>query len=77
MSQPLPTGEFQWLSDDEINSFDIHSIGPDSKKGYILEVDLEYPRKLHDSYNAFPFSPESLIIPKEWMSDYQLELLGD
>ena len=77
MSQPLPTGEFHWLSDDEINSLDIHSIRPDSKKGYILEVDLEYPKELHDFHDAFPLAPESLIIPKEWISPYQLKLLGD
>ena len=53
MSEPLPMGEFQWLSDDEINSLDIRSIRPDSKEGYILEVDLEYPRELHDSHNAY------------------------
>ena len=43
----------------------------------ILKVGLEYPRELHNSHNAFPLAPESLIIPKEWMSDYQEELLRD
>ena len=76
MSQPLPIGEFGWLSNDEINSLDLHSIRPDSKQGYILEVDLEYPKELHDSHDAFPLAPESLIVPKEWMSPYELELLG-
>ena len=75
MSQPLPTGEFKWLKN--VDSFNIHSIGPDYKKGYILEVDLEYPKELHDSHNAFPLAPESIIVPKEWMSNYQLELLRD
>ena len=56
MSQPLPIGEFKWLN--KVDSLDIHSIQPDSKKGYIIEVDLEYPRELHDSHNAFPLAPE-------------------
>ena len=42
-----------------------------------MEVDLEYSRELHNSHNAFPLAPELMIVPKEWMSDYQLELLGD
>ena len=55
----------------------MNSIAADSKKGYFLEVDLEYPIDLHDSHNAFPLAPESLVIPKECMSPDQLELLGD
>ena len=75
MSQPLPTGKFQWLKHDEIDSLNINSIAADSKEGYILEVYLDYPRELHDSHNAFPLAPESLNVPKEWMSDYQLDLI--
>ena len=42
MSQPLPTGELKWLKN--VDSLNIHSIRPDFKRGYILEVDLEYPK---------------------------------
>ena len=35
MNQPLPIGKFKWLINDEIDSFDIESIGVDSKKVYI------------------------------------------
>ena len=41
-----------------------------------MEVDLEYPKELHDSHDAFPLAPEPSIVPREWMSPYQLELLG-
>ena len=77
MSQPLAIGKFKWLKKAEIDSFDIESIDVDLRNGYILEVDLEDSGELHDSHNAFPLAPESLIIPKEWMSDYQQELLKD
>ena len=30
--------------------------------GYILEVDLAYPKALHDSHNDYPLAPEHLII---------------
>ena len=72
MSKPLPIGKLKWLKKAEIESIDIESINVDSQKGYILEVDLEYPKKLHDSHNAYLLAPESLIVQREWMSDYQL-----
>ena len=48
MSQYLPTGNFRWMTDKEINKIDLGKYKTNSKKGLILEVDLEYPRELHD-----------------------------
>ena len=52
MSQPLPTGGFRWVdvSPDEIDELDSHK-----DRGYLLEVDVAYPRKLHDYHNDLPF----------------------
>ena len=35
---------------------------PNSKKGWILEVDLEYPEELHDWHNDYPLAPEKKAI---------------
>ena len=32
-------------------------IKKDSSTGYILQVDLEYPQKLHDIHNDYPLVP--------------------
>ena len=37
---------------------------PGEGKGCILEVDLEYPKKLHDNHNAYPPAPERLRVNK-------------
>ena len=42
----LPYGGFKFLSKEEIKVFDLSSIAENSFIGYILEVDLEYPKEL-------------------------------
>ena len=39
MSQPLPTSNLKWLTDEEMRNLDV-MIKPDSPRGYILECDL-------------------------------------
>ena len=36
----------------------------DSDKGYNLEVDAEYPKRLHTFHNDLPFLPERMMIKK-------------
>ena len=36
----------------------------DSNKGYILGVDIEYIKKLHDLHSDLPFLPERMKINK-------------
>ena len=48
MSQCLPTGGFKWMSEKKIQEINLVTYTcKDSKKGMILEVDLEYPSSLH------------------------------
>ena len=65
MSQYLPYANFKWVKD--INKIEqkLMNIKSNSSTGYILEVDLEYPKKLHDIDNDYPLVPEKINIPKE------------
>ena len=76
MSQPLPTGGFQWVEDCNQLSNTITDLPADGPEGFILKVDLEYPQVLHDEHNSYPLAPERMVVQKEWMSDYQQDLLG-
>ena len=65
MSEKLPMNGFKWVSDiSEINEKFIKSYNKNSDKGYILEVDVDYPSKLHKLHSDMPFLPERMIIDK-------------
>ena len=51
MSQFLPTSNFKWLSEKQSDKINLAKYKEDSKKGLMLEVDLEYPKELHDLHN--------------------------
>ena len=57
--------EFKWVNDIfEINEKFVKSYNKNSDKGYILEVDVDYPSKLHKLHTDMPFLPERMIIDK-------------
>ena len=70
MSQYLPTGGFRWMTKKQINKIDLAKYKEDSNKGLILEVDLEYPKELHDLHNDYPLAPEKIKVHKDILSDY-------
>ena len=76
MSRPLPKKNFHWkrvMPTEE----QIMKMKRNSKKGWILEVDLEYPAHLHDAHNDYPLAPEKKVIKPEQMSEYQRRLMAD
>ena len=56
MCKPLPTHGLEWMVQDELNNWKNHSC--------ILEVDLEYPKELHDLHNDYPLAPELMEVNK-------------
>jgi len=72
MSQPLPTSNFRFLSDQEIRNLDIMNVPIDSPTGYILEVDLEYSHNLYELHNGYPLAPEKFLLTKDMLSPYSL-----
>ena len=79
MSQPLPTGEFRFWSDEQVASLTERQIlnrSVDADKGLILEVDLVYPYRLHDDHNDYPLAVERVELSPEMLSPVAAELLG-
>ena len=59
MSQPLPTRGFHWV---DIKPDKVSKLAKRKSKGYLLEVDVHYPKELHDSHNDLPFMCERMKI---------------
>ena len=65
MSQKLPVDNFKWVQDtSKINEEFMKNYNENSYKGYILEVDVKYPKKLHDLHSDLPFLPKRIKIDK-------------
>ena len=61
MSQKLPVNGFKWVEKSRLSRFNeifIKNYDENSDKGYLLEVDVDYPKKLFDLHKDLPFLPE-------------------
>ena len=70
MSQYLPTGRFRWMTQKQIDKIDLAKYKEDSDKGIILEVDLKYPKELHDLHNDYPLAAEKIKVTNDMLSEY-------
>ena len=64
MSKKLPVNGFKWLDSNEINEDFIQNFNEIDNKGYILEVDVEYPKRLHELHSDLPFLSERMEVNK-------------
>ena len=70
MIQDLPCSGFKFLNDKEVSRFDLDSIVENSLIGYILEVDLEYCKGLHNSHSDYPLCPEKIEVAPDMLFKY-------
>jgi hypothetical protein len=56
MSKRLPTGGFKWMKADDLEKW--------RDTPCTIQIDVQYPRELHDSHNDYPLAPESQMICK-------------
>ena len=63
MSKKLPVGGFKWKKNMlKFNEDFRKNYNEDSNRGYIFEVDVEYPKYLHVLHSDLPFLPERMKI---------------
>ena len=76
MSKKLPVNGFKWFDTsetstlartnkiNEINEDFIKNYNESNDKGYILEVDVKYPKRLHELHSDLPFLSEQMEVNK-------------
>ena len=65
MSQNRPVNKFQWIEDtSKFNKDSIKDYNEESDERYFLEVDVQYPEKLHKLHNDLPLLSERMKIKK-------------
>ena len=68
MSKKLPVNGFKWLDTSEtsnkINEDFIKNYDENDDKSYILEVDVKYPKRLHELHSHLPFLSERMKVNK-------------
>ena len=74
MSQPMPSGDFVWMMEEDYVDLDWQQQTEDQDTGYFVECDLDYPEEVHDEHNDYPLAPERLNVEVEMLSVTQVEL---
>ena len=67
MSKRLPVNGFKWLDSDNINEINedfIKNYDENNDKGYILEVDVKYPKRLRELHSDLPFLSKRMEVNK-------------
>ena len=65
MQQKFPVDGFKWINYlSRFNEEFINNYYENKGKKYILEVDVKYPKELHDLPSDLPFLPEIIKIDK-------------
>ena len=63
MTEKLPVRGFKWVNDiSKIDEDFVKDYNKNDNKGYILDVDVDYPSKLQNLHSDLPFLPERMII---------------
>ena len=72
----LPKDGYKWC---EIKNIDelIGKCRSNTDFGYFVEIDLEYPREIHDDHSDFPLAPERLGIKDDWLSTNKKNLVSN
>ena len=69
MSKFLLTNGFKWI---DPKYFDLNKYSSNNSEACVLEVDLQYPKELHQQHKDYPLAPDKIEIKDKMLSKYQV-----
>ena len=57
--------DLKWKKREDFSPEEIDKLAKKDKKGYLLEVDVEHPKELHENHNELPFLVEKMKIGRK------------
>ena len=73
MCKKLPYDDFKWYYG-RMDEKRVMKYSDDDDIGYILEVDLDCPKELHDLHKDYPLAPEIMSISENMLSQVQKDI---
>ena len=74
MCKKLPYDDVKWYYGRMDEKRVMKYSDDDDDIGYILEVDLDYPKGLHDLHKDYPLAPEIMCINENMLSQVQKDI---
>ena len=71
----MPIGYYSWLDRKIFEAIDWSVYDESSSLGYVLEVDLSYPKELHLAHNSLPLAPHRMDITQDDISPFSQQCL--
>ena len=66
----LPISNFEWMTEADFKKINWLNTNSNSSKGYILEIDISYPKKLHKEHESIPLCPHHKNITYKDLTEY-------
>ena len=63
----LVTSGLKWP---DAKEFGLDKYSSNISKGYVLEVDFEYPKELRELHNDYPLAPDKIEIKRAMLFEY-------
>ena len=73
MCKKLPYDDFKWYYG-RMDEKRVMKYSDDDDIGYILEVDLGFPKDFHDLHKEYPLAPEIMSISENMLSQVQKDI---
>ena len=74
MCKKLPYDDFKWYYGTMDEKRVMKHSDDDDDIGYMLEVDLDYPKELHDLHKDYPLAPEIMCINESMLSQVEKDI---